>query len=204
MGILFNVLDSCTYGSPDLSYIERLRLERYDYNTIPEDDRRQFVYARGVALELIEWLNSTLTITCLEGRRQKTIEIEDLQVQLITRQGLTIMHYLEDWTDEENQKDGSSFLDMDTEALGKQLEWAMHTIPWISSSWHDTLEENSESFYLDSLYPSAGQPVQRDETLPYERWGKKLHLLLSFNSLTFFRQSEGLSNGVNQRRQIVF
>ena len=54
------------------------------------------------------------------------------------------MHYLEDWTDEENRKDGSSFLDMDIEALGKQLECAMYTIPWISSSWNNTLEQNSE------------------------------------------------------------
>ena len=49
----------------------------------------------------------------------------------------------------------------------------MNTIPWISSSWSDTLQENTESFYLDSLYPASGQPLLHDERLPYSRWSEK-------------------------------
>ena len=58
IGILFNVLDSRTYGTEDQAYLDVLRMDRYNYNTIPEDDRRSFVYARGLSLELINWLHS--------------------------------------------------------------------------------------------------------------------------------------------------
>lgn len=184
MGILFNVLDSRTYGPPDQSYIDRLRMDKYDYNTIPEDDRRQFVYARGISLQLIEWLNTSWIVTCVEGNPEERLEIVDLQVQLITRQGLSILQYLENWIDEENEKDDSSFSGIDKDALETQLEWALHTIPWIASSWNDTLKENAESFYLNSLYPASGQPILRDEVLPYSAWSEETFLLI-LNSLTF-------------------
>lgn len=189
MGILFNVLDSRTYGTPGQSYIDILRIDKYDYNTIPEDDRRQFIYARGISLELIDWLNSRWIVTCVEGDPQETLEIADLQVQLITRQGLSILQYLENWTEEENEKDGSSFSGIDRDALEKQLEWAMHTMPWIASSWNDTLDENAESFYLDSLYPASGQPLLRDETLPFQRWSAKFShfiIIIEFIDILMF------------------
>lgn len=84
MGILFNVLDSRTYGTHGASYVDILQMDKYDYNTIHEDDRRKFVYARGVSLELIEWLNSGWIVTCVEGNPEESVEIEDLQTQLIT------------------------------------------------------------------------------------------------------------------------
>jgi hypothetical protein len=171
IGILFNVLDSRTYGTPDQPHIDILRMDQYDCNSIPEDDRRAFVYARGIALESIEWLNSRWIVTCVEGNPER-LEIEDLHVQLITRQGLTILQYLENWTEEESGKDDSRFSVVDKDALTTQLEWAMLTIPWMASSWSDTLDGNAESFYLDSLYPTSGQPLPRDETLPYLRWSE--------------------------------
>ena len=182
MGILFNVIDGRTYGTQGQSYIDILRIDQYDYNTISEDDRRNFVYARGISLELVQWLNSRLIVTCVEGNPnpQERLEIEDLQVQLITRQGLSILQYLENWTEEENEKDDSHFPVVDKDGLEKQLEWAMHTIPWIETSWSDTLKENAESFYLNSLYPASGQPIPRDETLPHVRWSEKFPIILSF------------------------
>jgi hypothetical protein len=190
MGILFNVLDRRTYGTQDQSYIDTLRMDRYDYNTIPEDDRRSFVYARGISLELIEWLNSRWIVTGGEGNPERH-EIEDFHVQHITRQGLTILQYLENWTEEENEKDDSHFPIIDRDELKTQLEWAMHTIPWISTSWSDTLDENAESFYLDSLYPTSGQPLQRDEMLPYLRWSEMFPFLFSFKLLIFKHYDTG-------------
>lgn len=172
MGILFNVLDRRTYGTPGQSYIDSLRLNQYDYNPISEDDRRNFVYARGVSLELVHWLNSRLIVTCVEGNPQERLEIEDLHVHHITRQGLFMLQYLENWTEEEKEKDDPHFPLVDKGALGKQLQWAMRTIPWIATSWSDTLKEHAETFYLDNLYPASGQPLPRDDTLTYVRWSK--------------------------------
>jgi len=178
MGILFNVLDSRTYGTQDASYVDILRMDHYDYNTIPEDDRRGFVYSRGISLELIQWLNSRWIVTCVEGDPEERLEIEDLQTQLITRQGLSMLQYLENWTEEENQNDGAFFSAISRDDLEKQLEWAMNTIPWISSSWRDTLRENDESFYIDSLYPASGQPLLRVERLTYSPWSAKCSFLI--------------------------
>lgn len=180
MGILFNVLDSRTYGMPGQSYIDTLRMEQYDYNPISDDDRRKFVYGRGLSLELVQWLSSRWILTCVQDNPQETVEIENLHVQHITRQGLYMLHYLEKWTEEENKKDSSHLLAMDKDALEKQLEWAILTIPWISSSWSDTLEENAESFYLDCLYPSSGQPIRRDDTIPFLPWSKTIsHFIMT-------------------------
>ena len=171
IGILFNVLDSRTYGTEDQAYLDVLRMDRYNYNTIPEDDRRSFVYARGLSLELIDWLHSLWFVCCGEGNLERH-DIADLHIQHITRQGLTILQYAENWIKEENEKGESYFSVIDKDAVKAQLDWAMHTIPWITSSWSDTLKEDDESFYLDSLYPALGQPLQRDKMLPYHPWSE--------------------------------
>lgn len=51
-----------------------------------DDDRRKFVYARGLSLELVHWLNSRFIVTCVEGNANShdRLEIEDLHVQHIT------------------------------------------------------------------------------------------------------------------------
>jgi hypothetical protein len=186
IGILFNVLDRRTYGEKDQSYLDNLRMEKHDYNAIPEDDRRKYVYARGISLELVHWLNSRLIVTGVEGsaNHQERLKIEDLQVQYITRQGLTLFQYLEKWIAEERKKvaSDSHFPIVDMDSLEKQLAWAMDTIPWIETSWSDTLKENAESFYLDSFYLASGQPLPCDETQTYKRWSETqiFSIFLSF------------------------
>jgi hypothetical protein len=174
IGILFNVLDGRTYGEPGISYQDILLMDKFDYNLIPDEDRHKYVYARGISLELVSWLNSWLIVTDIEGNANplEILEIEDLQVQYITRQGLTMSQYLETWVAEEQKKDDPRNPTVDMDSLEKQLEWAMDTIPWIESSWSDTLKENDESFYLDSLYPASGQPLPRDEKLPFAPWSE--------------------------------
>ena len=184
LGIFFNVLDRRTYGEEDPSYLDTLRLDKYDYNAISEEDRRKYVYARGLSLELIQWLNTRMIITGVEGNSnpQERLEIEDLHVQIITRQGLTIFQYLEKWIAEEKKKEDPHFPIVDKDSLEKQMAWAMATIPWIETSWRETLEENAESFYLGSLYPASGQPLLQEETEEYSRWSETqiYSLLLKF------------------------
>lgn len=83
MGILFNVLDRCTYGTPGQSYIDSLHIDQYDYNTIPEDDHQKFIYTRGLSLELIQWLSSRLILKS-NTNPQDTLGIEDLHAHQIT------------------------------------------------------------------------------------------------------------------------
>lgn len=174
IGILFNVLDRRTYPEPDQSYMDSLRMDKYDYNEISEEDRRRYVYARGLSIELIHWLNSRFIVTGVEGNTnpQERLQIEDLHAQYITRQGCTMLQYLENWIAEEKKKEDPHFPIVDMDSLKKQLAWAMDTIPWIESSWSETLKENAESYCLGSLYPASGQPLPRDETLPYIRWSE--------------------------------
>lgn len=188
MGILFNVLDSRMYGTPGQSYIDTLHMDKYDYNTIPEEDCSKFVYARGVSLELIEWLNSKWILTCVEGNPQEQLDMEDLQVQLITRQGLSMLQYMNKWTEEQNEKDSLYFTNINPDVLQKQLEWAMHTIPWMESSWSDTLKEDAESFYLDTIYPASGQPLLWEEMLPYLQWSEKIFqfIIIEFINILMF------------------
>ena len=176
MGILFNVLDRRTYGESDMSYLDILRMDKYDYNRISDEDRRRYVYARGLSLELVHWLNSKLIVTGVEGNvnPQETLEIEDLQVQYITQQGCTMLQYLNTWIVEEKSKDDSRFPLVDMDSLENQLIWAMDTIPWIETSWSDTLKEDAESFFLNNLYPTSGQPLLRDETPVYIPWSETL------------------------------
>jgi hypothetical protein len=173
MGILFNVLDRRTYGETTATYIDILRKEKYDYNEISEEDRRKSVYARGLSLELVYWLNSRFIVTDLEGNgnTQEQLEIQDLHVQYITRQGLTIIQYLEKWIEEEKRKEDPHLPIVDMDSLKKQLAWAMDTIPWIETSWSETLKENAESYHFDSLYPVLGQPLPRDES-QYLQWSE--------------------------------
>jgi hypothetical protein len=178
MGILFNTLDRRTYGEPDEIPYESIYKNKYDYNTIPDSDRRAYVYARGISLDLISWLNSRLVVTGVEGNAdpQERLEIKDLQVQYITRQGLTMLQYLENWIAEEKKKEESHFPNVDIDSLGNQLSWAMDTIPWMETSWSDAKNENDESFYLRSLYPASGQPVSREEMQTYKPWSKTIFL----------------------------
>ena len=178
MGILFNVLDGRTYGEPNEPYPQSHYRDKYDYNTIPDNDRRAYVYARGISLDLIRWLNSKLIVTGVEGNAdpQERLEIKDLQVQYITRQGLTILQYLEKWIAEEKKKEESHFPNVDMDSLENQLLWAMDTIPWMETSWSEASNENDESFFLRSLYPASGQPVPRDDTQTYKRWSEPIFL----------------------------
>jgi hypothetical protein len=182
MGILFNVLDTRTYGTPGQSYIDSLRIDQYDYNTIPDDDRRKFVYARGLSLELVHWLNCRLIVKCVEDDPQGILEIEDLHTHRITQQGLFMLQYLAKWTEEETMKDDSHFPVIDKGALEKQLQWAMHTVPWISTSWKDTLKENAELFFLNCLYGDTGRPLPRDEIPTYLRWSEIFSFFIIYHS----------------------
>jgi hypothetical protein len=175
MGILFNVIDRRTYETPDQSYIDILRMDQYDYNPISEDDRRKFAYSRGISLELVHWLDSKLIVTSVEEDNvipQEKIKIKDLQVNRITTQGLYMLQYLELRIEEEKENCGSHFPIIDLDALENQLEWAMHTIPWMETSWSDILAERPGAFYLNGPYRSSGRPLPRDETQTYVRWSE--------------------------------
>jgi hypothetical protein len=174
MGILFNVLDRRTYAQAGVNaYLDVLRNVKYDYNEISEEDRRKYVYARGLSLELVHWLDSRFIVADVEGNAnpEERLEIRDLHAQYITRQGLTIFQYLEMWIAEEKKKEDPHLPIVDMDSLETQLGWAMDTIPWIDTSWHDTLKENTESFYFDSLYPVSGHPLPRDQS-QYMRWSE--------------------------------
>ena len=170
MGILFNVLDRRTYGESDMSYMDILRMDKFDFNAISEEDRRRYVYARGLSLELVSWLHSKITIATAKG----TVNIEDLQVQYITQQGFTMLQYLHTWIEEEKTKDDSRFSPVNIDSLENQLTWAMDTIPWIETSWSDTLEEAPESFFLNNLHPASGLPVSLVEIRVYFLWCETL------------------------------
>lgn len=173
MGILFNVLDERTYVGPGSPYIDILRKDNYDCNSIPDDDRRMYIYARGLSLELITWLSTRFIVEGTTNSHER-LKIEDLQVQYITRQGLTMIQYLEEWIAEEKKKSDPRYPMVDVDSLKEQLTWAMYTIPWIETSWSDTLMDNAESFFLDSLYPASGQPRPRDEivTPNFSQWSE--------------------------------
>lgn len=185
MGILFNVLDSRTYGHRDMAYVEILQMNEFDYNDIPEEDRRSYVYARGLSLELISWLDCRIIVTGIDGNAQETLQIEDLQVEYITRQGLNILQYLEGWTAEEEMKDDPSLPIVEKDSLKRQLTWAMKTISWIQTSWSETLKEENETFYLQSLYPDSCQPLPRKEIETYIPCSKTPIFSFLLSSLTF-------------------
>jgi hypothetical protein len=71
--ILSNVLDPRTYNFPDLVYGQKAspthlsQREKYDYNALSPDDRHYFSYVRGLAINLISWLNCNFFFTGKKG-----------------------------------------------------------------------------------------------------------------------------------------
>jgi hypothetical protein len=62
--ILANILDPRTYSFPDQSYgqaataTHKLQRDKHDYNALSPSDRLYFSYVRGLAINLIHWLDS--------------------------------------------------------------------------------------------------------------------------------------------------
>jgi hypothetical protein len=87
MGILFNVLDRRTYAQAGVNpYRDILWNQKYDYNEISEEDHRKYVYARGLSLELIHWLDSRFIVADVEGNAnpEERLKILDLHAQYIS------------------------------------------------------------------------------------------------------------------------
>jgi len=93
--ILANVLDRRTYSFPnDVSndgvVRQRLRSE-FDLNALAPSVRLQFSYFRGVALNLISWLNSHYAAT--DANTGQAMTIQNLASDYLRRQACCILNY---------------------------------------------------------------------------------------------------------------
>ena len=72
--ILSNFLDPRTYNFPGLPYGDTalpthiLQRQRHDYNALSPDDRHYYSYARGLAINLINWVHCHYIFNDTEGR----------------------------------------------------------------------------------------------------------------------------------------
>lgn len=68
LAILSNALDFRTYTHPNqtddkpLTDEEKLQMDMYDLNSMPESDRAGCVYARGLALDLFDWFSDNYVL----------------------------------------------------------------------------------------------------------------------------------------------
>jgi hypothetical protein len=176
IGIFFNVLDSRTYGSEDETEDDTLLIERYDCNTIPDDDRRKFVYARGLSLELLHWLGTKCIV--FDNENNEATEIKDIQELHMTRLGAYMLQYLDEWIIDASRMHDPVLPFLDNNSLKKQLQWAIITVPWFPLNW---FEEEMKYYSLHCEYPRSVQPVpHRGDHLRHVKWCKLLCFLSSF------------------------
>lgn len=78
IGILSAILDPRTYcfepGADDnenLSPRQRLQVELYDCNSLPESERVGIIYARGLAYELLDWFVSKYDLTSVDDTQSQ-------------------------------------------------------------------------------------------------------------------------------------
>ncbi|KAF8195027.1 hypothetical protein BJ912DRAFT_923910 [Pholiota molesta] len=102
-----------------------LRMEQYDDNTIPKEDRRRIVYGRGLALELIRWLDSRYILQKAEEDEENSshpsgnvddeeniMTIQDFELHYLIRQGICIATYNKQWLQEQEERaDGGMDVD---------------------------------------------------------------------------------------------
>jgi hypothetical protein len=156
--ILFNVLDSRTYGTPDQTEDDSLRIKRHDCNTISDDDRRKFVYARGMSLELLRWVATKFVV--FDDYSREEYSMQEWQDIHMTQLGLYMLQYLEHWIKEESQTDNPQLPAIDVDSLKKQLDWAIYTVPWIAEDW----TEEKMHYTLHVQYPPSFRSVRLDGT----------------------------------------
>jgi bifunctional DNA-binding transcriptional regulator/antitoxin component of YhaV-PrlF toxin-antitoxin module len=125
IGILFNVLDRRSYPTRGQTEMASLRMEQYDDNTIPKEDRRRIVYGRGLALELIRWLDSRYILQKAEEDEENSshpsgnvddeeniMTIQDFELHYLIRQGICIATYNKQWLQEQEERaDGGMDVD---------------------------------------------------------------------------------------------
>lgn len=149
-----------------------LRMEQYDDNMIPKEDRKRFAYGRGLSLELIRWLTSRYILQKMDNSDEEDEEnsdneenlmtIQDFQLRYLIRQGLCIISYNKQWLQEQEDRnqdtDGDDEMEVDgmqeedhqqneivisSSALERQLGWAMTTVPWMDGNWDDALKHTA-------------------------------------------------------------
>ncbi|KDR68714.1 hypothetical protein GALMADRAFT_256536 [Galerina marginata CBS 339.88] len=158
IGILFNVLDRRTY---EPSTVDSLQAQEYDWNTIPDYERQRFVYARGLSLELLHWLASKFAVMDVRDNAGKMLDIETMHSSHIIQQGLYILQHLERRVEEE-VKDSLCLPMANKVMLRRQLAWAMHTIPWVGTSWTEAVEKGDSSGSLNCIECDSFKSVPRD------------------------------------------
>jgi hypothetical protein len=172
VGILFNVLDSRTYGTADETEGDSLLMERHDFNTISEDDRRKFVYGRGLSLELLHWAETMFMV--FDNDRNEEYKIGDVYDQHITQLGMYMLQYLEHWIQDELETADPQLPFFDVTALKKQLDWVMLTVPWLAIEW----TEEKMYFSLHVEYSPSFQVLLLDGNLTHKPWCKLFYFFI--------------------------
>lgn len=116
------MLDFRTYLAPNqevernVNARQRALMEQYDRNDIPKQERASMMYARGIALELVNWIRTSCIIKSPEGE-----VIEDLPSEYISRQIATLLKYKKEA--ERREIDGAPHCTLDS--LVKQINNVM-------------------------------------------------------------------------------
>ena len=95
--ILSNVLDPRTYSFPDhLPHDDPMQLRRriqYDYNALSPSDRKQFTFFRGLARNLIAWIDSRYMGVELSGPKPEEIDVASMASNSFRRQVAAFVYY---------------------------------------------------------------------------------------------------------------
>lgn len=96
--ILGNVLDFRTYSAPNQGVdvkatpVQRERMQKYDHNAIPYEEREASVFARGVCVQILHWFDAHFEIQ--DSRTGKQIQ-ENVAASHLARQAIALQTYKE-------------------------------------------------------------------------------------------------------------